>query len=455
MTLSATRLLSLAALACLTGPVLAQRIITNTEQPVLAGDPIHLALSDLQPGQQVVLKASRVVRAFNTGQVRRFESQARFEADGQGRVDLAQRAPLPKSSYTGADVRGLLWSMTAQPGAVEQPEFNRIQFQLSDAEGRPLAQANLSLRNALPDLPQRKAEPFPGALFVTPAGATRRPTLILLGGSEGGSLITRSAADWASRGYAVLALPYYSPSIWSPTGMKPPEIPELPSAFVDIPVDRLEAARAWLAQQPEADVERIGLMGTSKGAEFALIAGSKMPWIKAIAAIVPTDVVWEGWGPGIEPGQRASFSWQGKPLDFVPYQGFQQEFAGAASGQPIRIRRPHDQGRAAATPEQIERARIPVERIRAPLFLLGGGDDQLWASGAMAEAIAARRARVPGLKTVLITHPEAGHYLGGTGTGPTTHYNEGPMKSGGQPAATAQAQAQGFAALLAFWRETL
>ena len=454
MTAFHRRVLASAVLLSLAAPVFAQRIELNAEQPVLAGEPLTLKLADLKPGQTVQLRAERVVRTF-IGPVQRFVSQARFVADAQGRVDLAQAAPLAGGSYEGADLRGLLWSMRAQPGEVKEPVFNRIEFQLQDEAEQKLASATLTLTQALPGIQKRKAEPFPGALFAHPPGSTKRPTLILLGGSEGGSMITRDAPFWASQGYAVLALPYYSPASWSPTGMKPPELPELPGNFVDIPVDRLEQARAWLAAQPEADTQRIGVMGTSKGAEFALIAGTKMPWIQAIAAIVPTDVVWEGWGQAVAPGVRSSFSWQGKALDFVPYKDFMQEFAGAANGEPIIIRRPMDKGRAVASAEQIANARIPVETLAAPLFLLGGGDDQTWASGAMSEAIGRSRAAVKGLKTVVLSYPEAGHYLGGTGTSPTTHYNDGPMKSGGTPAATARAQAEGHAALKAFWAEHL
>jgi len=448
------RALLTAGLLALAAPACAQRIETNAQQPLLAGEPLQLALADLQPGQRVSLKAERVVRSFS-GPVRRFVAEARFEADAQGRVDLAQAAPLPGGSYEGADVRGLLWSMRAQDGEVKEPVFNRIQFQLNDAEGQPLAQAELRLTQALPDVQTRKPAGFPGALFAHRAGAAKRPALILLGGSEGGSAITRDAPFWASQGYAVLALPYYSPRNWSPQGLQPPELPELPANFVDIPVERLEQARAWLAEQPEVDAARIGVQGTSKGAEFALIAGTQLPWIKGIAAIVPSDVVWEGWGEGVKPGQHASFAWRGQPLDFVPYKDFEKEFAGAALGESIVIRRPLDKGRAAATAQQIEKARIPVERIAAPVFLLGGDDDQVWDSGRMAQAIAARRASVAGLKTVLLHHPAAGHYLGGTGTSPTTHYNEGPMKSGGTPAANARAQAEGHAALKAFWAEVM
>jgi hypothetical protein len=449
-----TRTLIATALFALCSAASAQRIVVNAEQPVLSGDPLTLQLADLKPGQAVRLDAQRVVQTF-TGQVAVFRSQAVFKADAQGRVDVGATAAQPGSSYDGADVRGLLWSMKAGPGEVKGKPFGRIELQLRAADAStstpPLAEATLTLRNALPEVISRPVDAFPGAVFATLPGAAKRPALILLGGSEGGSAITRDAAPWASRGYAVLALPYYSPPQWGPTGPAAPELPSLPPDFMDIPVERLQLARDWLAQQPEADATRIGVMGTSKGAEFALLAGVKMPWIKAIAAIVPTDVVWEGWGQAPGPtGVRSSFAWQGKPYAFVPYKDFAAEMAGFATGQPVKIRRPMDQGRAAASAEVLEKASIPVERIAAPVLVAGGDDDQVWASGPMAANIAAARQKA-GLVTVALVFPEAGHFLGGTGTGPSTHYNDGPMQNGGTPAATARAQATTHAALLQFW----
>ncbi len=444
--------LALAVLALLGHAASAQRILVNEEQPVLAGTPIRLQLVDLQPGQRVRLQAERVVRTFS-GQLARFESQAGFAADAQGRADLATAAPLPDSSYTGADVRGLLWSMKAQPGAVEQPVFNRVALRLRDAEGKALAEAELRLQQQLPTVQTRKVEAFPGALLAAPAGAAKGPSLILLGGSEGGSLISRDAAHWASFGYTVLALPYYSPPRWTATGPGAPELPELPSAFDRIPVERLQQAYDWLAQQPEADGQRVGLMGTSKGAEFALLAGVKFPWLKAIAAIVPSDVVWEGWS-SVAPTGEPSFAWRGEPYAFIRYKDFAEEFQGYMTGQDVLIRRPQDKGRAASTSAQLAAARIPVERIQAPVLVAGGGDDQIWASMDMAANIQAARDRA-GLRTVALLFPEAGHYLGGTGTGPSTHYNDGPGKSGGTPAATARAQAETHAALLKFFAAAL
>ena len=99
-----------------------------------------------------------------------------------------------------------------------------------------------------------------------------------------------------------------------------------------------------------------------------------MPWIKAVVALVPTDVVSEGWGLGVSPGQRTSFAWQGNAVPFVPYEDSDKEFAGFATGADVKIRRPQDAGRA-ANPDRVAAARIPVEDIAAPVLVAGGHDD--------------------------------------------------------------------------------
>jgi dienelactone hydrolase len=430
----------------------AQAIAVQPGTELLAVDPMSVVVEGVGAGAEVTLRATRVVQEF-TGSTRPYRAEARFNADSRGRIELATAAPLPGGSYQGADLRGLFWSMTPAPAGTEAPPLRLVKLEALKADGSVLAQTTVTLRAALPEVQQRKAEPFAGAVFASLPGAKKRPALILLGGSEGGSMITRDAPVWASRGYAVLALPYYSPGGWSPSGPTPPELPALPPAFADIPLERLETARDWLAQQPEVDATRIGVMGTSKGAEFALLAATRMPWLKAVVAIVPSDVVWEGWGPGVAPGTRSSFAWKGEPLPFVPYLDFDKEFAGFSTGADVKIRRPQDNGRA-ANPGRVPAARIPVERIAAPVFVAGAHDDQIWDSGSMAQAIADTR-RKAGLPTVALVFKDAGHYLGGTGLAPTTQYNAGPMKAGGTPEATARAQAQTWEGMTAFLRRHL
>lgn len=428
----------------------AQQINVQPSGEVLLGDPLQITVEGLPAGATVQLQAGRLVREFTGGQ-RPYASTARFNAGADGRIDLATATPL-SGSYVQADVRGLFWSMRPTPGATDGLAPNQVRLQASVGD-KVVAERVIPFRTALPQVTTRPAPGLVGALFASLPGPAKRPALILLGGSDGGSRITQDAPVFASRGYAALALPYYSPPGWGPNGPVPPELPGLPPAFADIPVDRLQAAREWLAAQPEVDATRIGVVGTSKGAEFALIAATRMPWLRAVAAIVPTDVVWEGWGNGVPAGQRSSFSFEGKPLPFVPYQDFEKEFAGFQTGADVRVRRPQDAGRA-ANPARVPAARIPVENYAGPMFLLGGHDDQMWDSGGMAEAIAATRAKA-GRETVALVFRDAGHAIGGSGWTPTTQYNAGPMKMGGTPQADAAAQAQGWKGLLDFLQRHL
>ncbi|MEM1194837.1 MAG: acyl-CoA thioester hydrolase/BAAT C-terminal domain-containing protein [Pseudomonadota bacterium] len=255
------------------------------------------------------------------------------------------------------------------------------------------------------------SDKLPGAFFAVPEGDGPFPAIIILGGSEGGDRAARSLAKrFLAQDYAVLGLPYYSPA-WAGN---PQQFPGLPKAFANIPVDMAETARDWLKARKDVRAEDIAIYGVSKGAEFALLAGSKIDGFAAIAAIVPSDVVWEGWGPGTSTGKSSSFSWRGEPLEFVPYSGMEEEIAKFAKpGETARLRLPHDRGRN-ANPLLAVKARIKVTDIDEPVLVAGGDADNVWNSGEMAQAIAERRAEAR-LPTVSLVFTDAGHSLSGTG----------------------------------------
>jgi dienelactone hydrolase len=428
----------------------AQTFRIEPGNPVLVGEPVSIRLENLPADKPVTLVAERTIPGGDRSAAPvLYRSQAVFSGS-QGALDLATAKP-HSGTYADADIRGLFWSMAPVEGA-DIGALQPMQVKLTaSVDGRVLTSTVIEFIDALPLVRTEPVKEFPGAVFATLPGTARRPAIIVLGGSEGGSRTARNSAPrFASRGFAVLGLPYYSP----PRGQKrEQEIPELPAAFADIPVERLNAAFEWLKRRGDVDASRVALLGVSKGAEFTLIAASHFRWIRSAVAIAPTDVVWEGWGPGVEPGERASFALNGKPLPFVPYVDFEEEFAGYSSGRAVKMRRFQDKGRA-ANPAAAVKARIKVEKFPRPLLVIGGHDDQVWASGMMAQNIAERRAAA-GLDTVALIFPEAGHYLSGTGWMPTTQYDIELNKAGGTPQANAQAQARGFQETIAFLRRTL
>ncbi|QYE33073.1 acyl-CoA thioesterase/BAAT N-terminal domain-containing protein (plasmid) [Polymorphobacter sp. PAMC 29334] len=356
----------------------APRLIVPADLSVPAPSPV--IVYDATPGVAVTITTERL----NRDGTKAYVGRAEFIADRMGRVDTGTAAAR-SGTYTGVDPLGLFWS------AAETPSIGK---DLVRGEVRVTATAEATTTTALtrsaPDpatLLSSRDTPFFGAVWVRPRSAGRHPVVIVLGGSEGGSSTARECAPlFAARGYATLGLPYYDPG-YDPTD----RIEGLPHTFTDIPVDRLAQVRAWLATQPDADASSIALWGVSKGAEFALIAASRFDWIRAVVAVVPTDVVWEGWGASGPP--TASFSFDAKPLAFQPYAGMDAQLAKAAKGEVMDLRRVHLAGRA-AYPDRLAAARIPIERFHGALLLVAGGADQIWPSAEMAVNIVAARRSV-------------------------------------------------------------
>ena len=260
---------------------------------------------------------------------------------------------------------------------------------------------------------------MPGSFYAAPEGEGPFPAIVVIGGSNGGdSTQRRMAKRFVEQGYAVFGLVYYSPAWYG----RDAQFPALPAAFDAIPVEGAERAREWLCQRSDVRCDAIGIYGVSKGAEFALLAGSLIDGFAGIAAIVPTDVVWEGWGPGTRSGKTSSFSWQGVPLSFVPYVGMDEAFAKMRSGERVRLRIPHDAGRH-ANPDRALAARIRVEDIDEPVLVAGGDADTVWNSGEMAQAISERRTAV-GLETTALIFTDAGHGLSGDGSNVEGWYKE-------------------------------
>ncbi|GAA0613694.1 hypothetical protein GCM10009422_05820 [Brevundimonas kwangchunensis] len=291
----------------------------------------------------------------------------------------------------------------------------------------------------------RPIEGFPHAKVWTLEGDAPRPVVVILHGAEGGDEAGRIfGPELAQMGYAAVGLPYYSAN-WGDFG-PPPQFPDLPGSFIDIPVDQLARLREVLRTMPGVDVERFGLFGASKGSEFALIAGSRYPWIDSIVAYSPTDVVWEGWGLEMveAEGTRSSFSFEGQPLPFTPYRGFVE---GLLAGDAADLRAIHANGRA-DHPEKALAARIPVEAYPGALLLIAGAQDAQWPASEAAAAIVSARSAA-GRETETLIYPEAGHDLVGDSPARNT------PRSGGTPEANAAARQDAWPKVVAFLQRTL
>ncbi|MEM1422423.1 MAG: acyl-CoA thioesterase/BAAT N-terminal domain-containing protein [Planctomycetota bacterium] len=395
---------------------------------VLRGDPIGVRIEGVEPGERVLITCERRRRSGL------FRSGGLFVADADGAIDLASDRPIV-GTWDGVDPAGLFWSIADSgednPADLE-PLVYRVRVDVG-CDGSVEHTRDITLLRAVGELVEIPVgDGLPGAFLLRPAGDDPLPCVIAMGGSECGDSAARDIATvLASRGYAVLGLPYCA------SARSESPIEGLPTAFAEIPIDALETARDWLLDRPDVLPDAIGLWGVSKGAELALAGAARIEGFGAVVAFVPSDVIWEGWGVD-EP--TSSFSWRGEALPYVPYLGMGEEFSRLGRGQPARIRTAHDAGRL-ANPDTLDDARIDVGAIDEPVMVVGGDRDPVWDSGDMTRNIAETR-EAAGLQTVLIVDQEAGHFLSGDVFSPLD-----PPE--------ARVRARAFPAMLAFFDEHL
>jgi dienelactone hydrolase len=281
-------------------------------------------------------------------------------------------------------------------------------------------------------------------VYAAPKNGKKLPTLIILHGSEGNNIekARNNALSFARQGFATLAVAWYTQS-YEPTE-------HVPTSGMEIDANQLERAREWLVLQPEADGKRMGLFGTSKGGEFAMLGASRFRWVKAAVGCVPSDVVWQGFGEGeaILP-RRSTWRLDGRSLPFVPLFGYVDGRFRDNTDRYERSRR--------FNADAVMAARIPIEKTNAKLLLIAGDRDEVWASGMMARNIATTMKQSgKGKKVETAIFPMAGHQICGDGSFPVRAYGrDDPDPDRKSLNAEGHASVQAFRRTIAFLKASL
>ena len=340
----------------------------------LVDERFDLTLEGLKPGQEVTIRVDG-----NRGQ---WHASEKFKSDDRGRVVVT-------------DPMRFIWSATGDrpptPAAAGPPPAGQPWVFTAEVDGRAIATKTI-FRKPVADnvrvVPVRERRLVGTAYF--PAGEESRAAIIVVPGSNGGIPGPASpAGGLASRGYVVLALAYFNAE-------------GLPPMLQNIPLEYFATAVEWLKAQPTVDATRIGLLGTSRGGELALLLGATYPSaFRVIVANVPSSVVWPGMSTDAE---VPAWTLSRKPLAHVPGYFTREDLK--LSSRERFLKRMKD-------PAALERAAIPVERINAPLLMISGKDDQLWPSDIFATRVVER------LQKHQFQHPvehysyeHAGHMIG-------------------------------------------
>jgi dienelactone hydrolase len=215
--------------------------------------------------------------------------------------------------------------------------------------------------------------------------------VVVLGGSSGRVDVDR-ARLFAERSALAIAMRWFGGEGQAPS-------------VCEIPLESFGQAIELLQQR---GCRRVAFVGTSKGAEAALLLAANDPRVDVVVAVSPGSAVWASTGDGIDgPSsvQRSSFTLADKPWPFVPYD--ETAMAAIPPEPPFALLDAHLRSLERA-PDRVAAATIPIERSDATIVLVAGGDDALWPSARFADEIAARLA-AHGKRAYLITRPDAGH----------------------------------------------
>jgi dienelactone hydrolase len=388
------------AVALAAVPLQAQTI--RVAEDALADEPFVVAVEGLQPHQAAIVRAY-----LDDASGAKWQSWAGFLADARGRATI-DRDLIAAMDVAGAD-RGR--KRFVRTGAAPL----KVELAL-EIGGRTVATAiakRTFAREGVTTTPVRE-EDLTGTFFQPAAGSGL--AVLVLGGSEGGIGDEGAAALLASRGFPALALQYFD------------------GALADVPLERFTRALDWLARRP--GVQATAILGTSKGAEAALLVASRRNDLRAVVAYAPSSVAWscicdrDGAPSWTERGAPVPFVAQRRDPTYAPPQGFPIE---PGVHYEYRLR-----SRDAA-------ARIPVENIRGDVLLIAGDEDRMWPSAAMAREIAARK------KSRVLILPGAGHLIGKANLPPgTTLTGNGRLETGGTPAANAAARKIAWEEVLRF-----
>jgi pimeloyl-ACP methyl ester carboxylesterase len=203
--------------------------------------------------------------------------------------------------------------------------------------------------------------------------------VVLLGGSEGGrswSYRPDFIHELVDQGFCVLSLAYFGTD-------------RLPKNLRAIPLEYFHRAFLWLSAQENLVIPgKYALVGVSRGAELALLLGSRYPQVKAVVAIDPSSVVFPGPPTGVFDAigkEHSAWSEKGKELPFVRIPYSWTTIKGMASGKRTRMFE-----NALEDTLQVNAAAIPAEKIQGPVLLISFKQDQVWPSSLMCRQIVKR-----------------------------------------------------------------
>jgi hypothetical protein len=348
-----------------------------------------LVLCNLDPGQTVRLTA--VMQAPNG---KYFLSAAEFHVS-ERELDTGKLAPT-RGSYQGVEPEGYLWSMTevSEPPSGLLPDARNHPHAImvrAETEKNGIHVGALDRDFGLGAATSRdvRIQGIAGKLFL-PRAEPRGDAIIILSDSDPPTFNIPLSYLLASRGHVVLSLAYFG-------------LAGLPAELKEIPIEYFSSAVDVLRRDTIGN-RKIVLLAFGRATEAAAMLALGRDDIARIVLVSPSSVL----NASRESSGRAAWTRQGAPLPFVAGGGNEKDLV-ARQQPPYKTRMLHE-GRLDAL-SQDDPARIPFERIKSDVVLVGCDADDVWPSDRMIRDIL-RGAERDGRKNMTgHIFPRCGHDL--------------------------------------------
>lgn len=214
---------------------------------------------------------------------------------------------------------------------------------------------------------------------LVPATVSHKGIVFTWGGSDGGCDFEH-ATDLAKQGYEVIALFYFGQ-------------PGQREALQQVPLEFFGEALDY-AKQHARSASPVTVLGTSRGAELALLLPTYYPQIDNVVVFTPSEYVWQGldYGSGIV---ASTWTWQGTDVPFLPMTRASgdatRELILAMALNYLARLRPTFTTALAGDPSGLAAARIDLSKVRGHLLAFAGTDDQMWPGDDAARDLQVRR----------------------------------------------------------------
>ncbi|WP_408957667.1 acyl-CoA thioester hydrolase/BAAT C-terminal domain-containing protein [Natrinema sp. 74] len=238
------------------------------------------------------------------------------------------------------------------------------------------------------------SESFVGSVYEPP-GSDPAPAVVVFHGSDGRPA-DGTAQLLASHGFVALAVQYFD---WQGHHDR------LPAELVEVPLESVENAVEWVHDRNRVRGP-VGLMGTSKGGELALLVGIRLESVGPVVSVNGSGVVWAGISQReFPPGP--SWTADGEPVSYVPYT---DDHSVWDVQPPMEMKPGYSQSLEDADEETVAEATIAVESIAGPVLLVSGGADRMWDSVRLHKVAVDRLDRY-GCEYEHLVYPDAGHAI--------------------------------------------